>query len=167
MRSPACVTPAIPGTPGTNALPFQTGRTPLPTHRRDANAWAILYLYDLQGRELWKVQQEKGAWAIATMTARWNGPDAPQHIFVYGQGGTRPAVLYDGNGKIAEEFPMHYESYRTEADRRMDFYGLAADVWGDERDEILLFNPRGACIYVSARPLDHPGLYNETFYPGM
>jgi hypothetical protein len=142
-------------------------RTPVPTHRRDENAWAILYLYDLNGREIWRRQQPRGAWAIATMIANWSGADEPRCVFVYGHGGGRPAVLYDGNGAIVDRFPMQYRSYRTEADRRLDFYGLAADVWGDGRDEIILFNPRGACIYSNARPLDEPGLYNETFYPGM
>ena len=27
----------------------------------------ILYLYDLDGREIWRRQQEEGAWCIATL----------------------------------------------------------------------------------------------------
>ena len=45
-------------------------RTPLPTHRRNANAWAILYLYDLDGKEIWRRQQQKGDWAIAPLADR-------------------------------------------------------------------------------------------------
>ena len=56
---------------------------------------------------------------------------------------------------------------RTEQDRQTDFYSLAADVWGDSRDEVILFGSRGACIYANARPVDVPTQYNETLYPGM
>jgi rhamnogalacturonan endolyase len=142
-------------------------RTPVPTHRRDANAWAILYLYDLEGKELWRRQQEAGVWAIATVTVSWSGPHRPQGVFVYGQGPGRPAVIYDGKGNIVDTLPMQYTASRSEEDRRADYYGLVADVWGDSRDEVILFGSRGACIYANARPLDLPTLYNETLYPGM
>jgi hypothetical protein len=142
-------------------------RTPIASHRRDANAWAILYLYDLQGKEIWRRQQEKGDWAIAPLPARWLGVEAPQQILVYGQGPGRPAVLYDGDGKTVAEFPMEYVAGRTEEDRRSGFYALVADVWGDSREEILLFGSRGACIYTNPRPHAVRSQYNETLYPGM
>ena len=76
-------------------------------------------------------------------------------------------MIYDGNGEIVEELPMQYTPSRTAADRRADFYALVADVWGDSREEVILFGSRGACIYANARPLAIPSLYNETLYPGM
>jgi hypothetical protein len=142
-------------------------RTPEPSHRRDENAWAILYLYDLDGREIWKRPQEKGAWAIATLAVNWWGEGQPEGVFVYGHGRGRPAVIYDGHGNIAETLPMVYASHVPEKDRVGDYYGLVADVWGDERDEVILFNSRGACVYANARPAAAPTLYNETLYPGM
>lgn len=142
-------------------------RTPLPTHHRDANAWADLYLYDLNGKEIWRRQQEKGAWAIAPLPVNWAGPDAPQAILVYGQGPGRPAVLYDGDGKVVTELPMQYTPARTAEDRRADYYALVANVWGDCRDEVILFGSRGACIYTNPRPLAIRTLFNETLYPGM
>jgi len=142
-------------------------RTPDPTHRRDANAWAMLYLYDLEGREIWRRKQEPGAWAIATLTANWSGFHASQGLFVYGHGPGRPAAMIDGDGNVVDTFPMQYHAYRTDEDRREEFYGLVADVWGGERDEVILFGSRGACIYANARPLEKPTLYNETLYPGM
>ena len=142
-------------------------RTPEPSHRRDSNAWAILYLYDLDGREIWKRPQEKGAWAIATLAVNWWGERQPEGVFVYGHGQGRPAVIYDGQGHIAETFPMVYAPHVPEKDRASDYYGLVADVWGDERDEVILFNSRGACVYANARPAADPTLYNETLYPGM
>ncbi|MFH1919764.1 MAG: hypothetical protein ABIP48_07775, partial [Planctomycetota bacterium] len=142
-------------------------RTPVPTHRRDQNAWAILYLYDLDGKEIWRRQQEKGAWCIATVPINWFGHGKPQGVFVYGHRGGRPAVVYDGEGNVVDTFPMAYGPDVDPADRPADFYGFAADVWGDGRDEVLIFNPKSACIYANARPAEDPTLYNETLYPGM
>ena len=142
-------------------------RTPDPNHRRNQDAWAILYLYDLDGKEIWRRQQEKGAWCIATERVHWFGHDSPQGILVYGQGESRPAVIYDGEGKVVETFQMAYPPDLAPADRPASFYGLAADVWGDSRDEVILFNARGACIFANARPSAIPTLYNETLYPGM
>jgi hypothetical protein len=141
-------------------------RTPEP-HHRDENARGILFLYDIDGKEIWQRKQEKGAWAIAPVPIRWFGPDASQGILVYGQGYGSPAAIYDGNGNIVDTLPMAYTDDRTEADRKLDFYALAADVWGDAREEAVLFSSRGACIYANARLLETPTLYNETLYPGM
>ena len=142
-------------------------RTPFPSHRRDANAWAILYLYDLKGKEIWHRRQEKGDWCIATLRTNWFGQDSPHGVFVYGHGAARPAVIYDGDGRIVETFPMAYAPGAATADRPDAFYGFVADVWGDGRDEVILFNGRGLCIYANARPAAIPTLYNETLYPGM
>lgn len=142
-------------------------RTPLPDHKRDENAFAILYLYDLDGNEIWKRQQPAGAWAIATVPVNWFGPGAPMGFMVYGHGPGRPAVICDGMGEVIETLPMAYTPDRTEDDRKSNFYGLAADVWGDARDEVILFGAKGACIYANARLIEIPTLYNETLYPGM
>jgi hypothetical protein len=142
-------------------------RTPLPTHRRDENAWAILYLYGLDGREIWRRRQEKGAWAIATLRVNWLGEGATEGIFVYGRGPGRPAVIYDGQGQVMAELPLAHTPDRTEADRRADFYGLVADVWGDSREEVILFGSRGACLYTNPRAEAAASQYNETLYPGM
>jgi len=75
--------------------------------------------------------------------------------------------MYDGAGQAIETLTMQYTPDRTEGDRKLGFYALAADVWGDSRDEVILFGPRGACIYANARPLAIEALYNETLYPGM
>lgn len=142
-------------------------RTPIPGQRRNQEAWSILYLYDMNGNEIWRRQQEKGAWCIATVRINWFGQDEPHGVLVYGHGEGRPAVIYDGEGNVVEQFPMAYAPDVESADRPPAFYGLAADVWGDSRDEVILFNARGACIYANARPSAIPTLYNETFYPGM
>lgn len=159
---------------------FQTGsplqfmvvdRTPVPAHRRDANAWAHLYLYGLDGRELWKRQMAKGEWCIATRLIQWLGPGQPDCALVYGfsverQGPPKPARLYNGQGEILDYFPLPSEPLPGEKDYCPDCYGMAADVWGDSREEVILFGSRGFCVYANARPFERPSLYNMTLYPG-
>jgi hypothetical protein len=147
-------------------------RTPLPTHRRDANAWAILYLYDLDGRELWRRQMEKGEWCIATRLIQWLGPGKPDCVLVYGfsverQGPTKPARIYDSQGEVLDVFPLHVAPLPGETNSFTDCYGMAADVWGDSREEVILFGSRGFCVYANTRPLEKPSLNNMTLYPGM
>ncbi len=142
-------------------------RTPVPTHRRDANAWAILYLYDLDGKELWRREQPKGAWAIAPVRLNWAGGEAPCSALIYGMGPGAPAVIYDGEGRVTDTLPLVLTSDRTPDASKADFYGLAADVWGDARDEVILFGARGACVYANTRAAQLPSQYNETLYPGM
>jgi hypothetical protein len=142
-------------------------RTPVSTHRRDQNAWAILYLYDLHGKELWHKQQAPGAWAIAPLAVRWSSPDMTQDILVYGHGPGRPTVIYRGDGETIDQLPMQYVETRTAADRQADYYVLVADVWGDSREEVIMFGSRAACIYANARLANVPTLTNETLYPGM
>ena len=147
-------------------------RTPVPSHRRDANAWAILYLYDLDGRELWRRQTEKGEWCIATRLIQWLGPGQPDCALIYGfsverQGPPKAARIYDGQGRVVDVLPLEVAAMPGEKEFVSDCYGMAADVWGDSREEVLLFGSRGFSIYANARPLDQPALHNMTLYPGM
>ena len=147
-------------------------RTPVPTHRRDANAWAILYLYDLGGREVWRHQMAEGEWCIAPRLIQWFGPGQPECVLLYGlsverQGSPKPARLYNGRGEIVDEFPLPVAPVPEEKEFWSDCYGMAADVWGDSREEVILFGSRGFCVYANARPFEKPSLYNMTLYPGM
>jgi hypothetical protein len=147
-------------------------RTPVPSHSRNANAWAIIYLYDLNGKEIWKRQLVPGEWAIAAVPINWFGAGAPECAMIYGfsvmgQGPSKPTRIYNGQGEVVDLLPMLYSPLPNETDFCTEYYGLAADVYGDSREEVILFGPRGACIYANARPLELPTLYNETLYPGM
>lgn len=147
-------------------------RTPVPTQRRDANAYSILYLYDLDGRELWRRQMAKGEWCIATRLINWLGPGKPESVLVYGfaverQGPPKPARIYDGQGQVVDEFPLQLAPLAGEKDFLPDCYGMAADVWGDSRDKVILFGSRGFCVYANVRPFEKPSLYNMNLYPGM
>ncbi|NLC59055.1 MAG: hypothetical protein GX774_19650 [Armatimonadetes bacterium] len=134
--------------------------------RGEGRAPATLYLYDLDGRELWRREQPPGSWAAALVAIDWLGGGAPQCLLVYSRGSEPPAI-YDGDGNVIDTCPMAYTPERSEEDRRAHYYGSRADVWGDSREEVLLFGSRGACIWANARPLAIPTLYNNTLYPGM
>jgi len=162
------------------AGPFQTNsplqimavdRTPVPTHRRDANAWAILYLYDLDGRELWQRRMEKGEWCIAPRLIQWLGPGQPDCVLVYGfsverQGPAKAARIYNGQGEIVDVLPLQAAPLAGEKDFCSDCYGMAADVWGDNREEVLLFGSRGFSVCANTRPFQPAPLQNMTLYPG-
>lgn len=78
----------------------------------------------------------------------------------------KPARIYNGRGEVVDELPLQAGPLAGEAEFASDCYGMAADVWGDSRDEVLLFGARGFSIYANSRPLDQPSQYNMTLYPG-
>jgi len=88
-------------------------------------------------------------------------------VVVYSRGVGNPTAVYNGRGEVVDEVRMEYTPDRTEADRRTHHYVTRADVWGDSREEIILFGTRGACIWANARPHQLPTHYNNTLYPGM
>jgi outer membrane protein assembly factor BamB len=134
---------------------------------RGEQSHAVLCLYDLDGRELWRRQGPEGSWATAIVPIDWLGGGKPACVLAYGRGAGQPALIYDGDGTIVDTLPMQYTPDRTPEDRRADFYATRADLWGDSREEAILFGSRGACIYANPRPLALPTHYNNTLYPGM
>jgi hypothetical protein len=114
---------------------------------------------------------DKGEWAIGARLLQWLGPGQPDCLLVYGysverQGPPKPARIYDGQGEVVAELPLHIAALPGEKDFYSDCYGMAADVWGDAREEVILFGSRGFCVYANPRPLDKPSLNNMTLYPG-
>jgi len=128
---------------------------------------AVLYLYDLDGKEIWRREQSEGSWAAAIVEIDWFGAGAPCEVLVYSRGPCQPVAIFDGAGNIVDTLEMQYTSDRIEADRKAHYYVTRADVWGDHREEVIFFGSRGACIWANARPLAIPTLYNNTLYPGM
>ena len=127
----------------------------------------ILYLYDMDGREIWRREQPEGGWYAACVEVDWSGAGEAREVMVYSRGVRQPVAIFDGEGNIVDELAMQYTADRGEADRQAHHYVTRADVWGDRREEIIMFGSRGACIWANARPLAIPTLYNNTLYPGM
>lgn len=128
---------------------------------------ATLYLYDLEGREVWRRRQPPGSWCSACVEIDWSGHGEPRELVVYSRGPGNPVAVYDGWGEVVDEVTMECTPDRGEAERGRHFYVTRADVWGDSRQEIILFGTRGACVWANARPWSLPTLYNNTLYPGM
>lgn len=134
---------------------------------------ATLYLFDLAGRELWRRVQPTGSHYAGIVLIDWFGPGEPQGVLCYSRGsqnGQRePAAVYDGEGKLVDALPMVYAPEHAEAGAGAgtEFYGTRANVWGDARDEVILSNSFGCCVYTNARAWSPPNLYNHNLYPGM
>ena len=145
---------------------------------------AVLYLFDIDGQELWRREQPEGSWCSACVKINWSGQGTADDLLVYGRApvvmrprgaeqlycrgaGGAPDAIFDGDGHTVDTFEMQYMPYRDNEEGRSGCcYDLAADVWGDGRDEVIQSSARGACIHANARPLADPTLYNETLYPG-
>jgi len=128
---------------------------------------ADLLLYDIDGRELWKRPQLACGWCAAILDIRWNGGDL-QEILIYKRGMHSPIAIYDGQGNVVDEFDVPAE-IRGFDDPTIpgNYYCCRADIWGDSRDEVLVFSGRGTQIHANCRPLAIPTLYNNTLYHGM
>lgn len=126
---------------------------------------ATVYMYDLEGRELWQSAQPEGSWAAAMVPIDWHGGDALETALIYNRGPEEHAAVYDGDGAVVDTFQMRFTSDHAGVDSQ--YYCTRADLWGDSRDEVIFFGAGGACIYANARPLALPTHYNNTLYPGM
>ncbi|MCC6445358.1 MAG: hypothetical protein IT210_18100 [Armatimonadetes bacterium] len=135
--------------------------------RTEGGGPATLYLYDPDGREIWRRVQPPGSWAAAIVGIDWMGGDSLRCILVCNRGAKEPAAIYDGEGRVVDTLHMAFTPDRTPEDRKAYSYCLRADVWGDSREEVFFFGSRGASIHANARPLAIPTLYNNTLYPGM
>ena len=132
----------------------------------DRRGPSVLYLYDLHGHEIWRRIQPEGSALAAMVELNWTGDGATQQLLVYNRGPDEPIVVYDGEGRIIDAL-LPYEPSRNSADQRAGYYCTRADVWGDSRDEVILFGSRLARICVNSRPLAISTHYNQTLYPGM
>ncbi|MEW6755097.1 MAG: PQQ-binding-like beta-propeller repeat protein [Candidatus Latescibacterota bacterium] len=120
---------------------------------------ATLYLYDAGGRQVWHRVQPEGSALAAIVDLDWCGDCARRQILVYNRGPSEAIAVYDGEGEVVDVLgpPRPDVSY----------YATRADLWGDSREEVILFGPRFARICANARPLALATHYNQTLYPGM
>jgi hypothetical protein len=135
--------------------------------RGEFTSRAMLYLYDIEGNEIYRREQPDGSWAAAIIEIDWLGGGAPLCVLAYSRGPEAPAAIINGEGEILETFHMLHTPERTGEEREAHFYCTRADLWGDSREEVILFGSTGACIYANTSPHANPTLYNNTLYPGM
>jgi len=137
---------------------------------------ACLHLFDVEtGREIWRRPQLPGGWCAACMDIRWNQTSDLQELLVYKRNGLSlgldaPIAVYNGDGEIVDSFDVPEEILEEKdvpSGYPGDYYCSRADIWGDNRDEVLIIARNGVRIYANRRALPIPTLYNNTAYHGM
>jgi len=140
-------------------------------NNRSATGVDAMIIYSAEGKRLWgEIRKDRGwnRWlTIITKVAHWD--DHPGDlILAYRRGGSTVPALYDGHGQRVAEFPFP----NPEAAHR----ALPADICGDDREEIVIWNENLIRIYENAAisrsnvPFSRPQtkrLYNTTNYTGM
>ncbi|MHB9108922.1 MAG: hypothetical protein ACYDCO_17870 [Armatimonadota bacterium] len=126
---------------------------------------ADLLLYDIDGREIWRRTQNPGGWCAACMDIRWSGN--LQDILVYKRGYQSPIAIYNGQGDVVDEIEVPDDILNFDGLYPGNYYCCRADLWGDSREEVLVFGEKGMRIHANRRPLAIPTLYNNTLYHGM
>ncbi|MFC1672179.1 hypothetical protein ACFL01_03485 [Planctomycetota bacterium] len=136
--------------------------------KRTATDTAVLHLLDLDGKRLWKKVLPPGSWGVACEEIDWSGAGRPGEILVYGLRSVREyAAVYNGEGTVVDWLAIPFKVPEPRVSGKEVCSSLRADVWGDSRQEVILYGPTGIGIYTNARPRGVPSLYNETFYTGM
>jgi len=119
---------------------------------------SILYLFNWDGSEIWRREQPAGSWGASARIINWTGNTAQKNILVTWRG-IRPGAVYDGYGNVIDETGADLKGIST-------CYGMCADIYGDSRDEIILFDRNGYAIYANSSLLPMPSLCNYTMYAG-
>lgn len=139
--------------------------------RTPEGASACLYLFDVEtGKEFWRRPQLPGGWNAACMDIRWSGIGNLKEICVYKRGIGAPIAIYNGQGEIVDEIEVPDSILSNEenvAFYHRNYYCQRADLWGDSREEVIIFGRNGLRIHANSRALDIAALYNSTFYHGM
>jgi hypothetical protein len=100
----------------------------------------------------------------------WTGDAGVNYLGLYSRGFAPPGLV-DGNGhEIASlPFPAAMKEKRGGVggrDSYDDYYMQHLAAYGDEREEIFVFNHKALWIYTNAALWEKPRLYNNNYYPG-
>jgi hypothetical protein len=126
-------------------------------------------LFTMSGEQLWQV---KGSiWVAGIMEVdNWTGNPNENFICHYSRG-FGPPVLLDGYGREVAIFPFPAAITQRGAgpdgkDVYEDYFVQHIDCYGDEREEILVFNSKELRIYTNPALWQKPRLFNGNYYPG-
>lgn len=128
-----------------------------------------LSMYTVSGDLLWH-DSANFWWMGGLVVDNWTGNPAENFVGLYSRGFDPPALV-DGRGREFARFPFPAAILESGAgpngkDRYDDYYMQHLACWGDEREEILVFNHKELRIYTNAALWQKPRLYNNTYYPG-
>jgi hypothetical protein len=143
-------------------------------------------MFTISGDKLWTVSGN--IWYVAEyVMGKW--VDGPEENFVglYSRGFAPPCLL-DGFGREIATFPFPPAILKPGGgpggkDLCDDYYVQHADVYGDSREEVLVYNHKALYIYTNGAPVQgsnasrgwwktagprkqEPRMYNNNFYPG-
>ena len=100
----------------------------------------------------------------------WTDDAGVNYLGLYSRGFAPPAVV-DGSGHEIATFPFPAAIKEKQAgaggrDLYDDYYLQHLAAYGDEREEIFVFNHKALWIYTNVALWQKPRLYNNTYYPG-
>ena len=132
--------------------------------------FAAMLMMDKTGKILWAKENQDMWYTGAMMVDRWTSDPDLQHVALYSRGFSSVGLL-DGEGNQVAALPFNPAIKEKSAgpggkDLYDDYYTQHLDLFGDEREEILVFNHKAVHIYTNAAPWQRPRLYNNTYYPG-
>ena len=155
-----------PELPGKEVAALDRGRD------RSAKGTDALLLYAGDGKQLWREERTDDGpnrWlTIITTVGNWDGRK-DDLILAHRRGGSICPTLYDGHGRPVATFPLPHPERQH--------FAQHADMFGDGREEIVVWNETRIRIYTNGAPYtgktkpDRRGpnkrLYNYTAYIGM
>ena len=130
---------------------------------------AEMVLMDITGKELWANKGSNIWYTGAARVDRWTS-ESQNDVALYSRG-FASACLIDGFGREVASFPfppaLQNRGGGPEGkDLYEDYYIQPLDLFGDEREEIAVFNHRALYIYTNVALWQKARLYNNTYYPG-
>ena len=139
---------------------------------RSAKGVDALLLYSSDGKQLWREERADAGpnrWRTIISTVRhWDGGKGDL-ILAHRRGGSICPTLYDGRGRAVAAFPFPHPERQH--------FAQHADLFGDAREEIVVWNESQVRIYTNGAPCDgktkpdrrrpDKRLYNYTAYIGM
>lgn len=155
-----------PQIPGKELAALDRGNT------RAADGTDAMLLYTAAGKQIWREKRTDpgpNRW-ITVLTTVCDWDDQPRDlILAYRRGGSICPTLYDGHGKPVATFPFPNPSEQH--------FAQHADMEGDAREEIVVWNENWVYIYGNAAPCPkgmeksrrrepNKRLYNYTHYIG-
>jgi hypothetical protein len=136
---------------------------------------ALEALYTKSGDLLWDNTKQKDADKDGTLTQavvveNWTG-NPNENFLALNRRGNAPPALLDGWGREVAVFPFPPRAAqptggRGPRDLYTGYYVKHIDVYGDEREEILVFDENRLSIYTNAAFREKVEWYNDNIYNG-
>ena len=126
-------------------------------------AFALATMFTKSGERLWSRIGQDMWYMGGAKVDNWTGQLGRELIALYSRGFFPPALI-DGYGREVASFP--FPPGIEEKGVYGDYYVQHLDCYGDEREEILVFNHKALYIYTNAALWQKPRLYNNNYYPG-